>query len=155
MTDSSLTATLTPSFMPDPVSQNARYLDLSTRFVASVAVVASPTAAAETIVASVALPSGINIGQGVQLQGWVAYTVGTAGTAVQLRIRQTSVSGTVVANSGALTGSQHGAGILSADDINGFDTAPGDAQIYKLTMQVTAATAASTVSAVFLSATAI
>lgn len=141
--------------MPDPVSQNARYLDLSTRFVASVAVVASPTAAAETIVASVALPSGINIGQGVQLQGWVAYTVGTAGTAVQLRIRQTSVSGTVVANSGALTGSQHGAGILSADDINGFDTAPGDAQIYKLTMQVTAATAASTVSAVFLSATAI
>lgn len=141
--------------MPDNVLANSRNLDLSARFAASVTVVGSPAAAAETIVASVTLPSGLTIAQGVQLQGWVAYTVGTSGTAVTFRLRQTNVSGTVIASTGALTGSQHGAGILSADDINGFDTAPADAQVYKLTMQVTAGAATSTVSAVFLSATAI
>jgi hypothetical protein len=80
--------------------------------------------------------------------GWAAYTVGTSGTAVRLRIRQTNVSGTVKADTGALTGSQHGAGILSADDVNGFDTAP--VNTYVLTMQVTSGAAASTVSALVL-----
>ena len=141
--------------MTDAQLQGSRFVDLSARFIASTTVVASPALAAETIIASVTLPSGLSINSGVWLQGWAAYTVGTSGTAVTFRLRQTSVAGTLVASSGALTGSQHGAGILSADDINGFDTAPADAQIYKLTMQVTAGAAASTVSAVFLAAIAV
>jgi hypothetical protein len=141
--------------MPDPQLQGARFIDLSARVVASTTVVASPSAAAETIIASVALPSGLTINSGVVLWGWAAYTVGTSGTTVQFRLRQTNVSGTIVGNTGALSGSQHGAGILSADDVGGFDTAPGDAQVYKLTMQVANGAAASTVSAVQLIAFAI
>ena len=141
--------------MTDPQLQGARFVDLSARFVASSTVVASPSAAAETIIASVSLPSGLTINSGVFVMGWAAYTVGTSGTTVQFRIRQTNVSGTVVGNTGAMSGSQHGAGILSADDVNGFDTAAADAQIYKLTMQVANGAAASTVSAVFLAAIAV
>ncbi len=136
-----------------PIQQNARALDLSPRFVFSTVVVASPAAAAETIIASVTLPENIAVATGIDLTGWAAYTVGTNGTAVQLRLRQTSAAGTLVAASGALTGSQHGAAILSADDIEGFDTAPTlPGQVYVLTMQVTAGSAASTVSAVKLRA---
>ena len=101
------------------------------------------------------IPGNLPIFSGVILFGWAAYTVGTNGTAVQLQIRQTSVGGASVAASGALTGSQHGAAILSADDVGGFDTAPVGSQIYKLTMQVTAGSATSTVSAVQLVAIAI
>src|SRR6266536_4746525 len=131
-----------------PIQQNARALDLSPRFVFSTVVVASPAADAETLIASVTLPENIAVATGIDLTGWAAYTVGTNGTAVQLRLRQTSAAGTLVAASGALTGSQHGAAILSADDIEGFDTAPTlPGQIYVLTLQVTAGSAVSTVSA--------
>jgi hypothetical protein len=138
---------------PEKITSGAAGLDLSGRFVQSTTVVASPALAAETIIASLTIPnfSSLGLASGMWLSGWAAYTVGTSGTAVTFRLRQTNVAGTVVASSGALTGSQHGAGILSADDINGFDASPGVAT-YVLTMQVTAGAAASTVSAVFLSA---
>lgn len=142
--------------MPQPITSNVVHEDLTGRFATTTTVVASPALAAETIIASLAIPAfgDTPILSGVLLQGWAAYTVGTSGTAVQLRIRQTNVAGTVVVATGALTGSQHGAGILSADDIQGFDAAPGVAT-YVLTMQVTAGAAASTVSAVLLAATVI
>jgi hypothetical protein len=92
----------------------------------------------------------VQIINNVIVSGWAAYTVGTSGTAVELRIRQTSVAGALVADSGALTGSQHGAAILSADDVGGLDTGATGGTIYKLTMQVTAGAATSTVSAVLL-----
>jgi hypothetical protein len=138
----------------EPITRNSLGLDLSSRFVASTAVVASPAAAAETIIASVTIPANIAAVAGVWLQGWAAYTVGTNGTAVTFRLRQTNVAGTLVVSSGALTGSQHGAAILSADDVNGYDIAPPafPGAIYVLTMQVTAGSASSTVSAVFLGA---
>ncbi len=136
-----------------PIQQSARQLDLSSRFVFTTTVVASPAASAETIIAQLTITENIAAITGVDLTGWAAYTVGTNGTAVQLRLRQTQVAGTLVAASGALTGSQHGAAILSADDIEGFDTAPVlPGQVYVLTMQVTAGSAASTVSAVKLRA---
>jgi len=142
--------------MPQPISVNVQRVDLSARFPVTTAVVASPAAAAETIIAQLAIPSfgDTAIMSGVLLQGWAAYTVGTSGSAVTFRIRQTQVAGTLIVSSGALTGSQHGAGILSADDISGFDATPG-AAIYVLTMQVTAGAATSTVSAVCLAATVI
>lgn len=142
--------------MPQPITANVVHADLSGRFPVTTTVVASPALAAETIIASLAIPAfgDTPILSGVLLQGWAAYTVGTSGTAVTFRIRQTNAAGTVVVSSGALTGSQHGAGILSADDIQGFDVLPGVAT-YVLTMQVTAGAAASTVSAVCLNATVI
>ena len=140
----------------DKIAANVIGIDLSGRFFVTTAVVASPAAAGETIIASLTVSANAALTSGVWLAGWAAYTVGTNGTAVQLRLRQTNVAGTVVGNTGALTGSQHGAAILSADDVNGFDAAavlPG--QTYVLTMQVTAGSAVSTVSGVFLSATVI
>jgi len=137
----------------EPITRNALGLDLSARAVYSTTVVASPAAAAETIIASITIPANIAAVTGVDLTGWAAYTVGTNGTAVRLRIRQTDVAGTVKGDTGALTGSQHGAAILSADDCEGFDTAPVlPGQVYVLTMQVTAGSAPSTVSAVKLRA---
>jgi hypothetical protein len=140
----------------EPIHQADINIDFSQRFLVTVAVVASPAAAAETIIAQLpAFNAGIPFLKGVYLQGWAAYTVGTAGVSVQFRVRQTNVSGSVIANTGALTGSQHGAGILSDDDVNGFDTSPAAGQVYVLTMQVASANAASTVSAVCLSGQAI
>lgn len=138
---------------PIPIQQSAANLDLSPRMSVSTVVVASPAAAAETVIASIGpLFGGLSMMLGVLLWGWAAYTVGTSGTAVRLRLRKgTDTTGTVVGDSGALTGSQHGAGILSADDIQGTDTAPAaGGQSYVLTMTVTAGSAPSTVSQTFL-----
>jgi hypothetical protein len=137
--------------MPLPIQRDAINEDLSARIQQTTTVAASPAAAAETIIATLTISrfSDMAVVTGIDLSGWAAYTVGTNGTAVQLRIRQTNVSGTIVGNSGALTGSQHGAAILSADDVEGFDATPG-VGVYVLTMQVTAGSATSTVSAVKL-----
>lgn len=133
---------------PDAIQVAGSRVDLSKRVLVTTTVVASPSAAAETIIAqSAALDGGLAIGTGCLVLGWAAYTVGTSGAAVQFKIRQTNVSGTTVVATGALTGSQHGAGILSDDNVQGFDTAPATGQVYVLTMQVTSAAAASTVSA--------
>lgn len=142
--------------MPQPITENSQRIDLLARFPVTTTVVASPSAAAETIIANLPIPNfgDTQIVSGVLLQGWAAYTVGTSGASVQFRIRQTNISGTVIANTGALTGSQHGAGILSADDISGFDSGAGVA-VYCMTMQVASAAAASTVSALCLTATVI
>ena len=115
-------------------------------------VVASPALAAETTIAQITLPSTADANANVDLSGWAAFTVGTAGTAVRLRIRNGSLTGTVVGDTGALTGGI-AAGNLVAQDVEGFDN-PGEVAglLYVLTLQVTAATAASTVSAVKLRA---
>jgi len=137
----------------EPLHQSAIGVDLSPRFFATAAVVGSPAAAAETIIAQLTVNSNAAVATGVFLDGWAAYTVGTSGSAVQFKIRQTGLAGTTIAASGAMTGSQHGAAILSADDISGLDTAPVlPGQVYVLTMQVTAGAAVSTVSATWLRA---
>lgn len=130
----------------------AHNFDLSSRIVANTTVVASPALAAETIIGSLTLPSGLLYASGVVVVGWCAFTVGTSGTAVTLRVRQTSLSGTVVVSSGALTSV---AANLNERSIFGFDTAPGDGQVYKFTMQVTGGAAASTVSALTIAALAV
>jgi hypothetical protein len=140
---------------PIPISRALDGTDLSARFPFSTTVVASPAAAAETIIASLSTRATTNdlaVVSGVILFGWAAYTVGTNGTAVRFRLRQTDVAGAVKGDTGALTGSQHGAAILSDDNVMGVDTAPPAGGVYVLTMQVTAGSAASTVSAVMLNA---
>lgn len=133
--------------MPVPISTTSSEIDLSQRAAATTAIVGSPALAAETIVASLTLNTDQAILSGVMLRGFIAFTVGTSGTAVTLRIRRTNVSGTVVATTGALTGGIAAAGLV-AETILGFDTnVPGTGQVYVLTLQVTSGAAASTVSA--------
>lgn len=114
------------------------------------AIVASPALAAETIVATLGGVSTDGATQSVMLWGWVAFTVGTSGTAVRVRIRESSVTGTLVADSGAVTGGVAAAALLQ-ENVQGDDS-PGDVAglVYELTLQVTAGAAISTVSAVSL-----
>jgi hypothetical protein len=137
--------------MPRPINEGADAIDLSPRFIRSAVVVASPAAAAETIIAQTPAIGDVAVLQGVALWGWAAFTVGTNGTAVRLRLRQTNASGTVIADTGALTGGIAAAALV-APHVEGFDTAATPpAQVYVMTLQVTAGSAASTVSAVMLS----
>lgn len=138
--------------MADPITESARALDLSARLVDSTVVVASPALAAETIIAQVQVPGGLTYAAGVRLSGWAAFTVGTSGTTVRLRIRHATVAGTIVADSGACNDA---AGVVDERNVHGFDAAPGDGQLYVLTMQVANGAAASTVSAVELAAIAV
>jgi hypothetical protein len=139
--------------MPVPIAETASGIDLSPRFVSSTAIVGSPSAATETIIAQISVVTDQVLRSGVLLRGFAAFTVGTSGTATTLRLRQTNVSGTVIATTGALTGGV-AAGNLVADTILGVDTSPAaTGQVYVLTLQVTGGAAASTVSAVELDAT--
>jgi hypothetical protein len=139
--------------VPDPIKLSSALVDLSARFKRTTAIVGSPALAAETIIASLTIADDLVVAQGVRVEGWAAYTVGTSGTAATLRLRQTNVAGTVVATTGALTGGIAAAALV-AQDVAGFDAAPVlPGQIYVMTLQVTAGSAASTVSAVLLTAT--
>lgn len=136
--------------MPQPIQQNAAGIDLSGRFYNSTAISASPSANAETIVAQLSITDSLVIAQGIWLAGCVAWTVGTSGTASTIRLRQTNVSGTVIASTGAVTTA---AASLRYHNLFAIDTAavlPN--QTYVLTLQVTNGAAASTVSYVFLGA---
>jgi len=133
-----------------PITNSALESDWSPRVIDTTAVAASPALAAETVIATLNIPNfgGIAVTQRIYLAGWAAFVVGTSGTAVRLRIRQTSVSGTIVADTDALTGGV-AAGNKLAQDVSGSDATPG-VGTYVLTLQVTAGAAASTVSAVQL-----
>lgn len=133
-----------------PFVQSALGIDLSARIAGSTVVVASPTDNTETIIASVTTPGGLSYATGCFVVAFAAFTVGTSGTAVNLRIRQTTVAGTVIAATGATNEGVTAATQLGERVAWGLDTAPADSQIYKATLTVTAGAAVSTVSAVFL-----
>lgn len=133
------------------VEYSAAFGDLSPRFKSTTTVVASPAAAAETIIASFTINDDIQQATGIILEGWAAFTVGTAGVSANLKIRQTDTSGTTIAATGACTVT---AANLVQFSVQGIDTAgvlPG--QKYVLTLTVGSANAASTVSALQLLAT--
>jgi hypothetical protein len=137
--------------MPPPaIRYDGAALDLSSRVYHSITVAGSPALSAETIIATLTVSGQVAVQKAIYLQGWAAYTVGTSGSAVTLRLRQTDTAGTVLATTGALSKT---AASLYADDVQGVDTGgvlPG--QVYVLTMQVTAGAAVSTVSGVLLQA---
>lgn len=135
--------------MSTPIRFAGLDADLASRIAVSTTVAGSPATSEEKIIASVSLPSNFRASEGVLLDGWAALTIGTSGTAITFRIRRTDVNGSVIASSGALTGGI-AAGNLIAQDIAGSDTS--SVATYVLTAQVTAGAAASTVSAVRLSA---
>jgi hypothetical protein len=123
---------------------------MSARFKTSVAIVGSPAAATETIIAQLTVADSIAVATGVLVEGYAAFVIGTSGTAVRMRVRQTNVSGTVVADSDAVTGGI-AAGNKVTMSVNGIDTAPTlPGQVYCLTLTVTAGAAASTVAFVAL-----
>lgn len=138
--------------MPQPIRYDSIGFDLTKRIQVYTTVDASPALAAETVIATLNLASfsDIAVVSGIRLSGWAAFVVGTSGTAIRLRIRQTNVSGTVKADTDALTGGVS-AGNKLAQDVEGFDSGAGVAA-YVLTLQVTAGAAASTVSQLVLQA---
>lgn len=133
----------------DTIVLNGRGIDLSPRVITSTSVVGSPATNAQTIVASVTLPKGLTIVEGVDLLGWAAFTVGTSGASATGIIRQTGTSGTSIATTGALTVT---ATNLVTVQVAGFDSSPSDGQVYKLTLTIGSGAAESTVSAVYLRA---
>lgn len=141
--------------MAEHISLASRGIDLSSRIVASTTVVASPVDATETIIASVTVPGFLAYASGVLIVCVANFTVGTTGVSGNLKIRQTSVSGTTITATGAVNAGTWAATNLAQLVALGFDTAPADAQVYKATLTVASATAASTVSAVTLAAIAI
>lgn len=132
--------------MPVPMRLLADALDLSPRVKRSATVTGSPAAASETIVATAPGVGDVAVGLGVLIIAYAAVTVGTSGTAVTWRIRQTDASGTVIKSSGPKTAT---AANLIDELIVGVDTSPVlPNQVYVLTLTVTAGAGASTVSAV-------
>lgn len=115
-------------------------------------IVGSPALAAETTIASLVVGAVADVNAQVDLSGWAAFVIGTSGTAARMRIRQGSITGTVVGDSDALTGGIAAAAKV-AQDVEGVDT-PGEVAslVYVLTLQITAGAAASTVSKVKLRA---
>jgi hypothetical protein len=136
--------------MPEPIKMDSVFVDLATRFQSTQTVGASPADNAETVIGTLTLANfgDIAVTNGIRLHGWAALTVGTSGTAVNLRVRETGVSGSIVVASGALTAT---AANLIAVSVVGKDAAPG-VGVYVLTLTVTGGAAASTVSALHLGA---
>jgi hypothetical protein len=137
----------------DVIVTSLGHADVSARVIASNTIVASPALAAETIICTVEVTANLWTKVGVFLVGWCAFTAGTSGVSANLRIRQTSVTGTVVAASGAVT-------VVATDlyspSIVGVDASPVlPNQIYDLTLTIGSGGAISTVSAVGLLAIAV
>jgi hypothetical protein len=133
-----------------PTRISAATVDLSPRFFHTATVAASPTDNSETTIASLTIPSNLAVVSGVFVWAFAAYTVGTSGDGVNLKIRQTDTSGSTIKATGLVTATAADLGALA---LNGLDTAPSlPNQVYVLTMTVHSGAAASTVSAVTLAA---
>lgn len=131
----------------EPIYRNAMGIDLSSRVISSVTVAASPSAATETTIATLTIPSSVAVVSTVLLMGWAAFTVGTNGVSARLRMRQTNTSGSVVGDTGATTGGITATNLVILD-VGGADTAPPAAGVYVLTLTIGSGSAASTVSGV-------
>lgn len=140
--------------MPLPIQTGGAGVDLSPRLFATNTVAASPSAAAETIVATLTISEDLSIQKGVVLIGFGATTQGASGTGVTMKLRRTDTSGTTIKSTGIIP---LAAGVLGTFSIAGTDlTLPITVgQVYVLTALHTAAAATSTYSAVSLIAIAV
>lgn len=131
--------------MPQPIRDNILFTDLSARFQSTQTVAGSPAAGTETTIATLTIAgfNDIALVSGIRLEGWAAFTVGTSGVSANLKIRQTSSSGTTVVASGATTVT---ATNLLEMSVKGLDAIPG-VGVYVLTLLIGSGAAASTVSA--------
>src|SRR3954465_7373007 len=112
--------------MPEPIRQTAIDHDLSSRFLGTSTVVASPADATETIIASLAIPTfgDLTIVSGVRLHGFAAFTIGTAGGPGNLKIRRNNASGAPVAATGVVNAGVWAATQMTTLNVLGFDAAP-------------------------------
>lgn len=132
--------------MPDPFQMSGAVVDLAPRVFSTATVTGSPATAAEVVIAQLNMPDDLAVGEGVLLAAWMTLTVGTGGVSLLYRIRRDSLTGTVIAASGAETAA---AAQLVSRSIVAFDTSPSfPNEVYCLTLAVGSASAASTVSAV-------
>lgn len=132
--------------MPVPIRENVANIDLTGRLFSTTTIAASPVDATETVIATITTSGDIAAIFGVYVFAFAAFTIGTNGTAINMRIRKTTVAGAVVVASGAIQGT---AANLTERQIIGVDTTPVlPGQVYVVTLTVTAGSAASTVSAV-------
>ena len=137
----------------EPITRTVRGDDFTPRFVRTSTVVASPTDNTETIIASITLPDNASPVQGIELICFAAFTIGTSGSAGNLKIRRTDASGTTVVATGLNNVGVWAATQLAELYAAGFDTGPTlPGQVYVATLTITAGAAASTVSAVYLRA---
>src|SRR5512146_60538 len=136
--------------MPAPIKPSVVFEDLSARFVSTTTVGASPSAGTEVTIGTLTIANfnDIAVVSGIQLDGWAAFTVGTSGVSANLKIRETSVSGTTVAATGATTVT---AANLVEMSVKGFDATPG-VGVYVLTLLIGSGADTSTVSALSLKA---
>lgn len=109
-------------------------------------------AATETVIATLTGIDTVFSETNIILDAWAAFTTGTLVTAARLRIRRDSLTGTVVADTGAVT-----AGIAASAPttmaVNGNDPLPASAnRTYVLTLATTGAGTNDTVTAVELQA---
>lgn len=145
--------------MPYPYESTDRQVDKSPRFFTSSATVAQPATAAETVICQITgIDTQLPVATGVFLSGVVSMTIGTAGTAARVRIRTGTAAGagTVIADTGNLTGGVSAANLIS-QDIQGTDTtstvgAGIATAAYCLTLTVPNASATSAISGVNLAA---
>lgn len=136
-----------------PITETNRGTDQTARYTQTTTVVASPTDNTETIIASLTLADNASPVLGVEVVAFAAFTIGTSGTAGNLKVRRTNASGTTVVATGAITAGVWAATQLAELYVAGFDTGPTlPGQVYVATLTVTGGAAASTVSAVFLRA---
>src|SRR4051812_49568750 len=89
--------------MPQTIQYDAAHIALASRFFYSTTVAASPAAATETTICSVAIGGDLAVTQGVYLFGWCAVTAGTNAGGATMQIRQTDTSGTAKGSTGART----------------------------------------------------
>lgn len=133
---------------PQSVKSDSLQADFTTRFFSTATVVASPAAAAETIIATLTVAADLRAEQKVLLVCQAGYTVGTNGVTGRLRIRRTDASGTTKADSDALT-------VVATNKVNpvvvGVDAlGASTSQVYVATLTVGSGSAESTVGFVTL-----
>jgi hypothetical protein len=122
-------------------------------FYSTFAITGSPSAAAETVVATL---TGVELkysDQVIKLSGAINFTVGTSGNAATLRIRRDTLTGTLVGTAQTLPVTT----VVATDTVIGavnVSDQPGNVagQVYVMTLQVATAAATSTVNNVNITA---
>lgn len=131
-----------------PIRYGGDVIDLSKRFAFSTTVAASPSGSSETTIASLSIPSGVEITTGVLLEAWFALTYGTSAASITTKLKRGT---TQLVSSGIVTAGV-AAAALDERNVAYVDTAATDGATYNLTITIGSGAAASTVSAVYFSA---
>lgn len=130
---------------PVPIRESVAGIDLTGRIFSTTIIDTSPSAAVETTIAHLTITGDPPILLGVFFFAFVAFTIGTAGTAASVKVRRTDTSGATVVDTGLINAT---AANLTERTPIGFDNnKAANNQLYVVSLVVTSANAPSTVSA--------